>query len=142
MKVIPYTVWKLVEDNGRIPIDEFIESVCDKKSLGRILSHIDRMERGLIGDWKEVGGIYELRLSFGPGYRIYYGVLETVHIVLAGASDKSGQSNAIAEAKALYADLLKQPDPMALLVPWGDAPPPPQQTPQDEHGDTNGTQEL
>jgi putative addiction module killer protein len=107
MKVIPYTAWKLVRDNGRIPIDEFLESVRDKKARGRILSHIDRMERGLIGDWKEVGGIYELRLSFGPGYRIYYGVLETVHIVLAGGSDKSGQTNAIAEAKTLYADLLK-----------------------------------
>jgi putative addiction module killer protein len=50
------------------------------------------MERGLFGDWKEVGSIYELRMNFGPGYRIYYGKLETVHIVLAGGSDKSDQS--------------------------------------------------
>jgi len=141
MKVITYTVWKLVRDNGRIPIDEFLAFVRDKRNRGRILSHIDRMERGLLGDWKEVGGIYELRLSFGPGYRVYYGNLETVHIVLVGGSDKDDQSEAIATARTLFADLLAQPDPMALLVPWGDAPQEQPPAAQEEEGN-NGDQEL
>lgn len=140
MKVIPYTVWKLVRDNGRVPINEFLASVRDKKSRGRILAHIDRMERGLLGDWKEVGGIYELRLSFGPGYRVYYGKLETVHIVLASGSDKGDQSDAIAEARALFADMLTQPDPIALLVPWGE--PQPEQPAAEEEEGRDGAQEL
>lgn len=142
MKVIPYSVWKLVDDSGRIPVDEFLQSVRDKKTRGRILSHIDRMECGLLGDWKEVGGIYELRLSFSPGYRIYYGILETVHIVLADGSDKSDQSDAIATAKSLYAALLNHPDPMALLVPWGDPPQPEQDQIDEEQNGSNGTTQL
>src|SRR5438445_626206 len=142
MRVIPYSVWKLVTDNGRIPIDEFLDGIRDKKTRGRILSHIDRMERGLLGDWKEVGGIFELRLDIGPGYRIYYGRLETVHIVLAGGSDKSGQSDAIATARAHYAELLRQPDPMALLVPWGDAPEAPQEVSNEGENGSDGISKL
>jgi len=45
---------------------------------------VDKLTRGLFGDWKEVDGIYELRLDFGPGYRIYYGKRGNVIVVLIG----------------------------------------------------------
>ena len=59
---------------------------------------MDKLTRGLFGDWKEVDGIYELRLDFGPGYRIYYGKRGNVIVVLIGG-DKGTQKKDISTAR-------------------------------------------
>lgn len=78
----------------------------DSKARARILSRIDGAILGNFGDWKSVGGgVLEMRIDFGAGYRIYYtrrGM--TVYLLLVGG-DKSTQERdikrAVEMAKAL-----------------------------------------
>lgn len=74
----------------------------DQQAKGRILVRIDRLVAGNPGDVRAVGeGVSELRITYGPGYRIYYMQRGNVVIVLLCGGDKSGQTGDIAEAKAL-----------------------------------------
>ncbi|MDR3710569.1 MAG: hypothetical protein P4L33_19895 [Capsulimonadaceae bacterium] len=57
-------------------------------------------------DWKDVGeGVFELRLDFGSGYRVYYGKVARILIVLLGGGDKSSQQSDIARAQKLWKEL-------------------------------------
>lgn len=86
--------------------EAWIESIVDLKTSTRINSNVDKMQRGLFGDWKEVGsGVLELRLDFGPGYRVYYAKYEKIVIILLGGGDKSSQRKDIIDAKRLWEGL-------------------------------------
>ena len=86
---------------GRCPYREWIEKLKDGRARARILMRIDRMELGLFGDAKSLGdGVSELRVSCGPGYRVYYAQDgDKVFLLLCGG-DKSQQSKDIERAKA------------------------------------------
>lgn len=82
------------------PYNGWIRSIADKKTKARIILAISRMRRGLLGNWKDVGkGVFELRLDFGPGYRIYYAKVGRVLLVLLGGGDKSSQQRDITRAQ-------------------------------------------
>jgi putative addiction module killer protein len=82
--------------------EAWIESIVDLKTSTRININVDKMQRGLFRDWKEVGaGVFELRLDFGPGYRGYYAKYGKIVIILLGGGVKSSQRKDIAEAKRL-----------------------------------------
>jgi putative addiction module killer protein len=81
----------------------WVESIRDIRTNTRINSSVDRMRRGLFGDWKEIGvGVFEMRLDFGPGYRVYYAKYGKVVIVLLGGVDKSSQQKDITRAVGLW----------------------------------------
>ncbi len=64
------------------------------------------MQRGLFGDWKTVcDGVFEMRLDFGAGYRVYYAKYGLFVIILLGGGDKRNQHKDIAEAKRLWKGL-------------------------------------
>ncbi len=86
--------------------EAWIETIVDLKTSTRINSNVDKMQRGLFGDWKEVGdGVFELRLDFGPGYRVYYAKYRPVAVILLGGGDKKSQQKDIADAKHLWEGL-------------------------------------
>ena len=86
--------------------ETWVESLSDLKTGTRININVDKMQRGLFGDWKVVGdGVFELRLDFGAGYRIYYAKYEAFIIILLGGGDKSDQRKNIANAKRLWKGL-------------------------------------
>jgi putative addiction module killer protein len=86
--------------------EAWIESIVDLKTSTRININVDKMQRGLFRDWKEVGaGVFELRLDFGPGYRGYYAKYGKIVIILLGGGVKSSQRKDIAEAKRLWEGL-------------------------------------
>ena len=86
--------------NGREPFTEWFESIRDKNVLNRIERRINRLESGNLGDCSPVGeGVFELRLHFGPGYRIYFGEVANTVIVLLCGGDKSSQQRDIERAK-------------------------------------------
>ncbi|MAM10349.1 MAG: addiction module antitoxin RelB [Rhizobiaceae bacterium] len=88
--------------------DEFskwIVGLRDRRAVRRILNRIDRLARGNPGDVKPVGeGVSELRIDYGPGYRVYYVQSgEVVYVLLCGG-DKRTQSKDITRAKKLAKD--------------------------------------
>lgn len=94
----------LVLDNDKCPVEEWLDRVRNKPTRARIERQIDKLARGL-GEQKGLQGIVELKIDFGPGYRVYYAYLdEKTIVVLIGAGDKSNQAKDIAEARHLWAD--------------------------------------
>ena len=86
--------------------NRWFKSIRDKATKARLQVRIDRIEQGNYGDYKAVGsGVFEARVAFGAGYRIYFieNGLEVV-ILLAGG-DKSTQSKDIQPAVQLANDI-------------------------------------
>ena len=95
-----YTIFKTQE------FDAWLGKLRDTKGKSRILARIKSAELGNLGDSKSVGsGISEMRVHFGPGYRIYFKKRGTQIIVLLVGGDKSSQSRDIIKAKALAEEL-------------------------------------
>lgn len=91
--------------DGREPYVEFVDSLRDWVGAAKIQSRVSRAEHGNLGDYQSVGdGVLELRIHFGPGYRIYIGLHKKEWIVLLAAGDKSWQSKDIERARMYWKD--------------------------------------
>ena len=78
----------------------------DRKAVARIVERLRRLSLGNPGDAKPVGGgLSELRIDYGPGYRVYYVRRGEVLIVVLCGGDKSSQARDIARAKALALEI-------------------------------------
>jgi putative addiction module killer protein len=86
--------------------DEWLAGLQDQRAVAKIASRIERLAMGNPGDVRPVGeGISELRLTHGPGYRVYYKQTgRTIVLILCGG-DRSTQPNDIKRAKELAAQL-------------------------------------
>ncbi len=87
--------------NGNEPFIEWISAIRDKVTAARIRSRLRRIEKsGNLGDHRSVGdGVFELRLQFGSGYRIYFGKIGDDTILLLRGGDKGSQRQDIVKAK-------------------------------------------
>lgn len=74
----------------------------DATTRARITIVLDRVERGNFSTAKGVGGIFELRLDFGPGYRVYFGKDGDTLVILLAGGTKKRQSDDIGRAKELW----------------------------------------
>jgi putative addiction module killer protein len=80
----------------------WFERLADEQARRRIQARIDRLEMGNLGDVKPVGrGVSELRIDYGPGYRVYVVQRGRTLIILLGGGDKRTQQKDIAIAQAL-----------------------------------------
>jgi putative addiction module killer protein len=85
---------------GHNPFAEWLRSIRDKTTRARIRTRLSRLRLGNFGDARSVGeGVYELRLDFGPGYRVYYGLADETVVLLLGGGEKRSQPRDIQEAK-------------------------------------------
>lgn len=83
----------------------WLSKLKDIKGKVSILRRLDRLKKGNFGDHKSLGdNVSELRISSGPGYRVYYTKVGNEIIVLLIAGDKSSQSDDINKAKELAKD--------------------------------------
>lgn len=88
---------------GKVPFEEWLFKLKDKRSTARILQRIDRIRLGNFGDCRSVGeGVYELRIQFGPGFRVYFGMADNQLVILLCGGDKSSQQQDIAAAQAYW----------------------------------------
>lgn len=89
--------------------DEFaawLAALRDDRAKARIAARIQRLAFGNPGDVKPVGGgIVEMRIDYGPGYRVYYVARGKVLVVILCGGDKSTQKRDIARAKAIALEL-------------------------------------
>lgn len=103
-EIYPRTVLIYSTPNQQEPFISWLESL-DSTTQTRIRQRIRRLELGNIGDCKSVGeGVSEMRLSFGSGYRIYFGEHQKTLVILLLGGDKSTQNKDIKKAKEYWAD--------------------------------------
>jgi putative addiction module killer protein len=96
-------------ESGREPYTEWFKRLKDKRAQARIDVRIARVRTGNFGDSKSVGeDVYELRLDYGPGFRVYYGKIEATIILLLCGGDKSSQSDDIRKAKEYWQEFLSR----------------------------------
>jgi putative addiction module killer protein len=89
--------------------DEFDDSLLalnDHKAVAKIVARIERLALGNPGDVKPVGeGVSEMRIPYGPGYRVYYKQTGRELVLLLCGGDKSTQAKDIKRAKEIAAEL-------------------------------------
>ena len=89
-----------IGEDGKDRFDAWFRRLSPK-ARARIQTRIDRVEIGNFRDHKSVGqGVSELRIHFGPGYRVYYGRDGDTLVILLGGGDKRHQDREIAIAQA------------------------------------------
>jgi putative addiction module killer protein len=92
----------MIEVRRTAVFQKWTERLRDRNALARINMRIARLELGNAGDAKSVGeGVRELRIDYGPGYRVYFIEREKVVAILLCGGDKSTQSADIDQAKKL-----------------------------------------
>jgi len=97
--------------NEKVPFFEWLDSLKDLVTRLRIRRRLDRLELGNFGDCEPVGeGVLELKLAFGPGYRIYFAEQDDVIIILLCAGDKGSQKKDIKTAKMYWQELQERSD--------------------------------
>ena len=94
---------------GVSPFREWLDRLGDPPSEARIFRRIDRFERGLFGDCKLCGGgVWELRIDAGPGYRVHYARIGKAIVLLLCAGDKRKQQADIKRAKEYLDDYIEK----------------------------------
>lgn len=95
-----------VARNGKAPFEQWMQSLRDRQTKARILTRIDRLRLGNFGDCESVGGgVYELRIHFGPGFRVYYALQGDNIILLLCGGDKSTQARDIESAQVYWREI-------------------------------------
>ena len=99
---------KLELQNGLVPFDEWLDSLRDQRMQVAVDARLTRVRAGNFGDCKTVGGgVFELRIAFGPGLCMYYGLHGRQIVVLPGGGDKGSQTRDIRRAQQLWQQFAK-----------------------------------
>ena len=91
----------MVEVRQTADFSEWLHGLRDRMAVRKIAQRIVRVQAGLIGDVKFFEGIGELRIDFGPGYRLYFMRRGNEIIILLCGGDKSTQDRDIKRAIAM-----------------------------------------
>jgi len=94
-----------LDKNGKAPFSSWINGLADVKGRAKIRARIARLRLGNMGDCEPVGdGVSELRIHYGPGYRVYFGQDGNKIVVLILGGSKRTQKKDIKAAKILWKD--------------------------------------
>lgn len=84
---------------------EWLANLKDRRGRAKILDRIDRLEEGNPGKTRSVGsGVIEMKIDFGPGYRVYYAQHGQLLVLLLCGGDKSTQKSDIKRAQILASE--------------------------------------
>ncbi|MDR2991173.1 MAG: type II toxin-antitoxin system RelE/ParE family toxin [Burkholderiaceae bacterium] len=93
------------DSKGRSPLTSWLEALPDRQARAVIFARLGRLEAGNFGDCTPVrAGVQELRIDFGPGYRVYLSRQGPTLVLLLCASDKKSQDREIEKAIAYLND--------------------------------------
>lgn len=100
-----YDVEEYISSSGKVPFADWLLGLKDVVAQAKLIARIDRAAHGNFGDWKSLAdGVFEMRESHGPGYRIFYAVVGRKIILLLAGSFKRDQDRTMAKAKEYLAD--------------------------------------
>ena len=84
----------------------WLDDLKDKRAQIRIVARLRQVEAGSLGDWQPVeGDVSEMRIHYGPGYRLYFVRRGRIVVVMLSAGDKSTQKRDIRRAVKVAAEL-------------------------------------
>jgi putative addiction module killer protein len=108
VEVIPREVLICPDEKGEEPFTVWLETIKDAKTVAIILKRIERVAGGNFGDVEPVGeGVSELKIDYGPGFRVYLGQIgNEVHIISGGR--KKTQTADIQSAIAFWGEYEKE----------------------------------
>lgn len=105
LDVIEKAVYFYQSGSGRVPFEEWLLSLDDARAKSVVRARLARLRVGSFGDCKSIGrGIYELRIFYGPGYRIYFARLSDRSLLILRAGAKDRQKQDIQEAERCWDD--------------------------------------
>lgn len=91
--------------DGKDHFGRWLESLSDLQAQARVSARLIRLHRGNFGDCRAVGeGVWEIRIDWGPGYRVYYAIAGKQAILLCEGGDKRTQATDIQRAIARWKD--------------------------------------
>jgi putative addiction module killer protein len=98
---VVFVVHEYLDETGKSPFRAWLETL-DKSTRARVQARILRFETGNLGDNKELGsGVWEARLAFGAGYRVYFGRRGRELILLCSAATRAARL-AISDARRTF----------------------------------------
>ncbi len=105
MEATPKELQIYVTEDGRAPFSEWLASLCDIKARAKIRVRLDRVSLGNLGDCHGVGdGVQELRIDYGPGFRVYFGQVGAAIVLLLCGGNKSTQTKDIEQATRYWSE--------------------------------------
>lgn len=111
MEIRPVKIFIYESKTGQKPYSDWFEDLRDKKTKAIIRARLNRIRLGNFGDCKSLGdGVFEFRIDYGPGVRIYLGMEEKEIVILLCGGMKKSQSRDIEKAKEYWADYRSRND--------------------------------
>lgn len=102
---MPVLIVRLTEEFQR-----WLDELADRRAQVRIAARLRLAEAGNLGDWASVGGeVSEMRVHFGPGYRLYFTRRGGVLVIMLAGGAKSTQARDIKRARRIAAELGEDP---------------------------------
>lgn len=104
-----YTLKTYQTTGHKRPFTEWLNVVGDRTTRAVIRGRLDRLEQGNFGKCEPVGnGVFELKIYFGPGYRVYFGKIGEDVVLLLSGGDKGSQNSDIQKATDYFKDYLSR----------------------------------
>jgi len=98
-----YRLEYFLEDDGSAPFVDWFSTLRDRNAHARISARLNRVKLGNFGVVKALGnGVMELKIDYGPGYRIYYAMNDKTVVLLLIGGDKSTQNQDVKIAKSYW----------------------------------------
>ncbi len=102
MQIRPKEILNYTTVNGRSPYRQWYTQIKDEKAQIAISNRITRLRVGNFGDFRRLdAGLYELRIHYGPGYRIYFGIFQNDIVILLCGGTKGTQQRDITRDKII-----------------------------------------
>jgi putative addiction module killer protein len=107
--MLKFKIREYLSNNGQNPFNDWLGRLRDLQARARIRTRLNRAGIGNLGDHASVGGgVFELRIFYGPGYRVYYSRERDNLLLLLFGGTKGTQKQDIRIAKAYLANYRKQ----------------------------------
>lgn len=110
-KLMEFKIEIYQTETGKRPFSQWLKDFKDHLTKAKIRLRLDRLEMGNFGQCEPVGeGVFELKIDFGPGYRVYFAKTGSKCVLLLCGGDKGSQKSDILKAKAYFKDYLSRGD--------------------------------
>ena len=105
MEPIPRELLNYVTEEGRCPFEDWLNGLRDVNGRAIVRKRLNRIRVGNLGNTRSLGeGVWELKIDFGPGYRVYFGEDGPRLVILLVGGDKGSQDRDIVKAKEYWKD--------------------------------------